>query len=80
VSPAGQERLEVLRRVLDAFNRHDLDAIMEHVAEDCVFEAPRGPEPWGSRFVGRAEVPRARAAGPDGLIVRKDGFWKIREA
>jgi hypothetical protein len=35
---------QTLRRVLMAFNDHDLDAIMSHFAEDCVFETPRGPD------------------------------------
>jgi ketosteroid isomerase-like protein len=42
--------------VLDAFNRHDLDTIMSFFADDAVFESPRGPDPWGRRFVGRDEV------------------------
>ena len=50
--------LEALREILDAFNRHDLDAIMSYFAEDCVFESPRGPELWGRRFVGKEEVRR----------------------
>jgi ketosteroid isomerase-like protein len=49
-------RLDVLERMLDGFNRHDLDTIMSLFAEDCVFESPRGPDPWGRRFVGKAEV------------------------
>lgn len=48
--------VETLQAVLAAFNRHDLDAIMAHVAEDAVFESPRGPDPWGTRFVGKAAV------------------------
>jgi ketosteroid isomerase-like protein len=100
---------------------------MAHFAEDCVFESPRGPDPWGRRFVGKAEVRRGLSArfegipdvhygqddhfaagsrgvsewtitgtevggtrievrgcdlwtfGDDGLIVRKDSFWKLRE-
>jgi steroid delta-isomerase-like uncharacterized protein len=47
---------DVLQAVLDAFNRHDLDAILEHFAADAVFESPRGPEPFGTRFVGKGEV------------------------
>ncbi len=42
--------------MLGAFNRHDLDAIMALFADDCVFESPRGPDPWGRRFIGKAEV------------------------
>jgi len=64
-----RSRLEVLERVLDGFNRHDLDAIMAHFADDCVFESPRGPEPWGRRLEGREAVTeglRARFTGiPD---------------
>ena len=47
---------EVLRAVLDGFNRHDLDAILEHFADDAVFESPRGPHPFGTRFVGKDQV------------------------
>ena len=57
-----QRRLDVLTEVLEAFNRHDLDAIMAHFAEDCVLETPRGPDPWGRRFVGKSEVRRGLAA------------------
>ena len=49
---------QLLRRVLVAFNEHDLDAIVSHFAEDCVLEIPRGPDRWGCRFVGREEVRR----------------------
>jgi taurine dehydrogenase small subunit len=64
---SGERRVDVLREVLDAFNRHDLDAIMAHFAEDCVFDAPRGPERWGRRFVGKAEVRRGLAARFEGI-------------
>ena len=101
---------------------------MSHFADDCVFEAPRGPDPWGRRFAGKDQVRRGLAArfegipdghygdddhfacgtrgvsewtirgttvagerievrgcdlwtfGPGGTIVRKDSYWKIREA
>ena len=60
-------RLEALKQILDAFNRHDLEAIVSHFAEDCVLEAPRGPDPWGTRFVGRDEVRRGLAARFEGI-------------
>jgi steroid delta-isomerase-like uncharacterized protein len=47
---------ETLQAVLDAFNRHDLDAIMSHFSDDAVFDSPRGPEPIGTRYVGAAAV------------------------
>jgi ketosteroid isomerase-like protein len=55
-------KLEVLERVLDGFNRHDADAIVAEFSDDCVFESPRGPDPWGRRFVGRDEVREGFAA------------------
>lgn len=54
-------RLNVIREVCAAFDRHDLDAIMEHFVDDCVFEWPRGPEPYGNRVVGREAVREAFA-------------------
>jgi ketosteroid isomerase-like protein len=60
-------RDEVLRRVLAAFNEHDLDAIMAHFGEDCVLESPRGSERWGTRFVGKDEVRRGLAARFEGI-------------
>ena len=40
-----ERNVEVLRQLLDGFNRHDLDAVMSCFAAECVFEAPRGPDP-----------------------------------
>ena len=48
--------LETLGRFLDAFNRHDLDAIMEFFAEDCTMDLPRGPQPWGRRLTGKEQI------------------------
>ncbi len=62
-----ERSVQTLREVLDGFNDHDLDAIMAHFAEDCVFEAPRGPDPWGRRAVGKEEVRRGLAARFEGI-------------
>ena len=59
--------LEILDAVLDAFNAHDLDAIMRLFAGDCVLEMPRGPDPWGRRYVGHAAVRAGLQARFDGL-------------
>ena len=64
---SDQRRLEVLKDVLEAFNRHDLDAIVSHLADACVFESPRGPDPWGRRFVGKDEVREGLAARFEGI-------------
>ena len=68
---AVEASVDVLRDVLDAFNRHDLDAIMSHFSDDCVFESPRGPDRWGSRFVGVEEVRRGLGIG-DGHVTLTD--------
>ena len=48
--------VDIMKQVLDAFNRHDLDAIMEFFSDDCSFDFPRGTEPYGQRFIGKAKV------------------------
>jgi steroid delta-isomerase-like uncharacterized protein len=58
---------ETLKQVLDAFNRHDLDAIMEFFADDCSFDFPGGPESWGQRFIGKAQVREALAGRFKGI-------------
>ena len=55
-------KIELLYEVAEAFNRHDLDAIMAAFSDECVFEAPRGPDPWGTRFVGKDRVREGLAA------------------
>ena len=59
--------LATLKKLCDAFNAHDLDAIMALFAEDCVLEMPRGPEPWGTRFKGKANVRHGLAARFEGI-------------
>jgi ketosteroid isomerase-like protein len=59
--------IEMLRQVLDGFNKHDLDAIMAHFADDCVFESPRGPDRFGHRFVGKDQVRLGLAARFQGI-------------
>ena len=40
---------------------------MAHFADDCVFDSPRGPDPWGRRFVGKNEVQKGLAARFEGI-------------
>lgn len=56
-----------LRAFLEAFNRHDLDAIMEFFADDCVFDAPRGATPGGRRYAGKEEVRKGLGARFTGI-------------
>ena len=50
--------LATLDGLAAGFNAHDIDAIMSFFAEDCSLDLPRGPDPHGSRYVGRVEVRR----------------------
>ena len=53
---------EVLQAFADAWNRHDVDALMSFMTEDCVFESSAGPEVCGTRYVGREAVRAGYAA------------------
>jgi ketosteroid isomerase-like protein len=53
---------EILRRLVSALNRRDLDAAMSFFADDCVFETPRGRRPWGRRLRGIENVRQAFGA------------------
>ena len=50
--------ISVLEDFAAAWNRHDLDAILSMMTEDCVFEASRGPDVKGTIFTGQADVRR----------------------
>jgi ketosteroid isomerase-like protein len=59
--------VETLKELLNAFNRHDLDAIMDYFADDCVLYMPRGASPRGDRFVGKREVRAGLAKRFEGI-------------
>jgi ketosteroid isomerase-like protein len=56
-----------LQAIEDGFNAHDVDRIMAFFADDAVFDSPRGPHPWGTRFEGRDAVAEGFAARFAGL-------------
>jgi ketosteroid isomerase-like protein len=47
---------DTLQAFADAWNRHDVNAIMSFMTDDCVFESSAGPDVCGSRYVGREAV------------------------
>lgn len=59
--------VELLKEFLDAFNRHDLDSIMDYFAEDCVFYMPRGAGPRGDCYAGKQEVRAGLAKRFEGI-------------
>ncbi|MFY1910718.1 nuclear transport factor 2 family protein [Achromobacter xylosoxidans] len=48
--------VDMLAEFAAAWNRHDIDALMSFMSEDCVFETVGGPERWGARHSGREAV------------------------
>ena len=69
---------DTLKEILEAFNRHDLDRIMQFFSDDCSFDLPRGPEPWGQRFFGKAQVREAlsgRFKGIPDVHYGEDNHW-----
>jgi ketosteroid isomerase-like protein len=61
------EAIRILRLITAAFDAHDLDGIMSHFADDAVFDAPRGRDPWGRRYVGENEIREAFAGRFSGI-------------
>ncbi len=58
-----------LDRYQQAWSDHDPDAIVSMMTPDGVFEASTGPDPWGTRHVGREAIRQ-------GII---DGMAKVEE-
>jgi ketosteroid isomerase-like protein len=67
-----------LQAFLDAFNSHDVDAIMSFFTEDCVLDMPRGPAPGGRRLVGKEDVRtgiQSRFDGIPDVLYGDDRHW-----
>lgn len=61
-----------LEALFDAFNRHDADAVMSFMTEDCVFDTAAGPEAHGTRYEGRQAV---RDAFAEVWATFRDARW-----
>lgn len=48
--------VDMLAEFAAAWNRHDIDALMSFMSDDCVFETVGGAERWGARHSGREAV------------------------
>jgi len=51
--------VDFLQSFTDAFNAHNVKAIMSHMTDDCVFEASAGPNFDGEKFTGQKQVKEA---------------------
>jgi ketosteroid isomerase-like protein len=63
----AQVEVPQLEGFLDAFNDHDVDAIMSFFSDDCVLDMPRGPGPGGRRLVGKEQVREGIRSRLDGI-------------
>ena len=68
----GVVTADTLQAFADAWNRHDIDALMSFMTEDCVFQAARGPLACGARHEGREAV---RAAFAQAWQTFPDAQW-----
>jgi steroid delta-isomerase-like uncharacterized protein len=63
---------DLLQAFAEAWNKHDADALMAFMTEDCVFEASADPDVCGARHVGREAV---RAAYVEVWSTFPDAHW-----
>ena len=76
-----------LQAFSDAWNRHDIDALMGFMTDDCVFQTAAGPDACGTRHTGHAAVRKAFALAwetvPDAQWLRPthrvDGDFGVSE-
>src|SRR5574338_872762 len=61
-APSNVDLVELLDRFADAWNRHDLSALMSMMTDDGVFDASAGPQVNGQRSEGTHAVRSAFAA------------------
>lgn len=73
VDVTSEVTTEMLQAFAEAWNRHDLDALMSFMTEDCVFEASAGVDVCGTRFVGRESV---RAGFAEVWATFPDAQWR----
>jgi len=63
---------EMLEAFSEAWNRHDIEALMSFMTNDCIFEAAAGPDVRGKRFEGTEAV---RAAFIQAWTTFPDAHW-----
>ena len=62
-----------LAATFDAFNRHDVDAVMQFFADDCVFYTVGGANVYGNKIDGKDAIAKAFSAVWAGM---PDAHWQ----
>lgn len=57
-----QPTVELLERFAEAWNRHDIEALMRCMSDDCEFVGTMGPEAFGIRYRGTLAVRKGYAS------------------
>jgi steroid delta-isomerase-like uncharacterized protein len=64
--------VQFLDAFADAWNRHDVEALMSFMTSDCVFESSAGPHVCGTRYQGEGDVRKGFAEVFDSF---PDAHW-----
>lgn len=64
--------VKTLQEFGDAWNSHDLDALMSFMSDDCEFHAVAGPDLMGRSFIGREAVREGFKAA---FVAFPDAAW-----
>lgn len=56
---SNEQLIQTIKAFGDAWNRHDIDALMAFMHQDCVFETVAGPDACGARHQGQEAVRKA---------------------
>jgi len=69
---SAQVTTDMLQAFADAWNRHDVDALMSFMTKDCVFEGSAGPDVCGTLYAGSKAV---RAGFSEVWATFPDAYW-----
>ena len=75
MNDSERRNLVVITEVCDAYNRHDVEGIVRHFAEDSSWLLSRGVPPEGGRARGIDEI---RAMAHKRFRTIPDMYWHIR--
>ena len=59
---SDQDTIALLERFMAAWNAHDVEALLDFMTDDGVFQSSVGPAPLGTTAVGRDALRRAYSA------------------
>ena len=75
MNDSERRNLAVITEVCDAYNRHDVEGIVRHFAEDSSWLLSRGVPPEGGRARGIDEI---RAMAHKRFRTIPDMYWHVR--